>query len=149
MEKSSQSVVAEAETVYLLMPKNVPVTRASRLQWLLDHINVVISLTSEKVIYLMVLSQLHYTQQMLFQKSKDDLEILSIVPVGEVENCTGFLVTTSTNVVFLARSYRFVYCLDMSPSQSAVDIEKGEILFDQILHRFKLSLEGVCREVKR
>lgn len=40
-----------------------------------------------------------------------------------------------------------VYCLDMSPSQSAVDIQCGEILFDEILKSFKCSLEGVSRSV--
>lgn len=35
----------------------------------------------------------------------------------------------------------------MSPSQSAVDIQQGEILFDQIINCFKVSLEGLCQQV--
>lgn len=61
--------------------------------------------------------------------------------------CTSYLVTTSTEVIFLAQTYRFIYCLDMSPSQSSVDIQQGEILFDEIINCFKVSLEGLCQQV--
>lgn len=61
--------------------------------------------------------------------------------------CSSYLVTTCTEVIFLAQSYRFIYCLDMSPSQSAVDVQQGEILFDEIINCFKVSLEGLCQEV--
>lgn len=45
MEDNEPSVL-EAKIVYLLMPKNVPISRAKRLQWLLDHLNVVITVPS-------------------------------------------------------------------------------------------------------
>jgi hypothetical protein len=41
--EETDSTVLEAKVVYLLLPKNVPVSRASRLQWLLDHLNTVIT----------------------------------------------------------------------------------------------------------
>lgn len=41
--KEAESMILEAKIVYLLLPKNVPVSRASRLQWLLDHLNIVIT----------------------------------------------------------------------------------------------------------
>lgn len=50
-------------------------------------------------------------------------------------------------MIFLAHSYRFVYCLDMSPSQCIVDIQKGEILFDEILNSFKASVDGLTKQV--
>lgn len=34
----------------------------------------------------------------------------------------------------------------MSPSQSTVDLQKGVILFDEILLCFKASLEGLCQQ---
>lgn len=34
----------------------------------------------------------------------------------------------------------------MSPSQSIVDVQKGLILFDEILACFKISLEGLCQQ---
>lgn len=38
-EEYRQTPVVEAKTVYILLPKNVPVSRCSRLQWLLEHLN--------------------------------------------------------------------------------------------------------------
>lgn len=77
-----------------------------------------------------------------------ELEVISAIPKESVSAKTNkFLVTTHTQVKFLAHSYRFVYCVDMSPSQSAVNIQKGEILFDEILSCFRSTLEGLCRQV--
>ncbi|KAF7281913.1 hypothetical protein GWI33_004034 [Rhynchophorus ferrugineus] len=44
----------EAETVYLLLPKNVPVSRASRVQWLLDHLNKIVTPSNSKTANLTV-----------------------------------------------------------------------------------------------
>lgn len=75
--------------------------------------------------------------------------MISAVPIEATNFKTSqFLITNATEVIFLAQSYRFVYCLDMSPSQSAIDIQKGVILFDEILTCFKSSLEGLCRQVR-
>lgn len=63
------------------------------------------------------------------------------------QQCSNYLITCCTEVVFLAQCYRFIYCLDMSPSQSAVDIQQGEILFDEIINCFKITLQGLCQKV--
>lgn len=42
----------EAKIVYLLLPKNVPISRATRLQWLLDHLNTTISISNTKLVSL-------------------------------------------------------------------------------------------------
>lgn len=65
------------------------------------------------------------------------------------ENCHYFkyLITSNTKLKFIAQSYRIVYCLDMSPSQSTVDIQQGEILFDEVLACFKKSLKGMSMQV--
>lgn len=79
--------------------------------------------------------------------------MLSVVPANplhersETSPCSKYRITVNTKLKFLANSYRLVYCLDMSPSHSAVDIERGEILFDEILASFKCSLEGVSQSV--
>ncbi|CAH0562057.1 unnamed protein product [Brassicogethes aeneus] len=120
----------EAKTVYILLPKNVSISRAKRLQWLLDHLNIVISIPS-------------------LQKVTEtiELEVISAVPREQtLVKCNRFLITTDTELKFVAHSYRFVYCLDMSPSQSNVDIQRGEVLFDEILVCFKSSLEALTRQ---
>lgn len=74
--------------------------------------------------------------------------MISAIPREQnLTQCNQFLITYRTEVKFLAQNYRFVYCIDMSPSHANVDIQKGEILFDEILNCFKASLEGLCKEV--
>ncbi|KAK4871539.1 hypothetical protein RN001_015663 [Aquatica leii] len=118
----------EADTVYILLPKNVPISRATRLQWLLDHLNTVVSVPT----------------RLNLDTASTDLEVISVVPKrNEVAYSNKYLITTGTNVKYLAYSYRFVYCVDMSPSQSAVDVQRGEILFDEIIRCIKISIESL------
>ncbi|KAF5284426.1 hypothetical protein FQR65_LT13560 [Abscondita terminalis] len=127
-EEKSVPPFLEAETVYILLPNNVPVSRAARLQWLLNHLNTVISVPT------------HFN----LDTSSTDLEIISVVPKrNEVSYSNKYLITTSTKVKYLAYSYRFVYCVDMSPSQSAVDVLRGEILFDEIIRCIKVTIESL------
>lgn len=77
-----------------------------------------------------------------------NFEVISAIPREQnLTKCNRYLVTYRTELKFFAHSYRFVYCLDMSPSQANVDIQKGEILFDEILNCFRASMEGICRQV--
>ena len=80
--------------------------------------------------------------------SSNLIEVVSVVArEHHISKCNRFLINCRTEVVFLAHTYRFVYCLDMSPSQAIVDIQNGEILFDEILSSFKASVEGLTRQV--
>ncbi|RZC33025.1 SZT2-like, partial [Asbolus verrucosus] len=129
--EETESTVLEAKVVYLLLPKNVPVSRASRLQWLLDHLNTVVTVP--------VLQK--------WNVSSNVIEIVSAIAREQhISKCNRYLINCRTEVIFFAHSYRFVYCLDMSPSQSIVDIQKGEILFDEILTSFKTSVEGLTKQ---
>lgn len=129
-EEENQQMVLEAKTVYLLLPKNIPVSRAARLQWLLNHLNSVITMPT--------------TQKW---NNSTEIEIVSIVPREQlISKCNKFQITGRTELKFLAHSYRIVYCLDMSPSQATIDIQKGEVLFDEIFDCFKHSLEGLTQQ---
>ena len=76
------------------------------------------------------------------------MQIISVLPIKDsYVNTTSFLITENTQVEFLAQSYRFVYCLDMSPSHTAIDTNTDEILFDQIINRFRISLLKMCEKV--
>ncbi|KAL1492858.1 hypothetical protein ABEB36_011037 [Hypothenemus hampei] len=120
----------EAKTIYLLLPKNVPIPRAARLQWFLDHLNTTVSVSSSKLL-----------------ENSSNIEVISVIPRENVSlNCKQFLVTCRTDVKFVAHAYRFVYCLDMSPSHTNVNINRKELLFDQILESFKISIEGLSRQ---
>lgn len=48
--EDNQPSFLEAKTIYLLMQNNVPVSRAARLQWLLDHLNTVVTPSQKLVI---------------------------------------------------------------------------------------------------
>ncbi|CAH1153732.1 unnamed protein product [Phaedon cochleariae] len=128
--EDTQPSFLEARSVYLLMQKNVPVSRACRLQWLLDHLNTIVT-PSQKL-----------------TESSSNLEVISAIPreQNSLMKCNRFLITYRTELKFVAQRYRFVFCLDMSPSHANVDTHKGEILFDEILDCFKASIEGLCKE---
>ncbi|GJQ67112.1 hypothetical protein Trydic_g21981 [Trypoxylus dichotomus] len=129
-KRKRSTTTSEAAKIYVLMPKNIPVSRAARLQWVLDNLNSVVSVPSCSDLY-----------------SSNDLEIISAIPTEETGSALSHcLITTNTQVEFLAQSYRFVYCLDMSPSQTSVDIHLDEILFDEIISSFKMSLLGLCEK---
>lgn len=57
--EENQPSSLEAKTVYLLMQKNVPVSRATRLQWLLDHLNTTIVTPSQKLVSINICISLH------------------------------------------------------------------------------------------
>lgn len=75
--------------------------------------------------------------------------MISAIPREQNMSTKGiqFLVTSRTEVRFVAHAYTFVYCLDMSPSHANVDIDGKEVLFDQILKSFKISIEGLSKQV--
>jgi len=103
--------VLEAETIFLLMKKGFPISRNVRVQWLLEHLDSVISI------------------QCLNTKSKEEpeLEIVSVLPKDKpvawsTDTSYQFLykVVSTTSIVFLAHKYRMVFSLDLSPSLATV-----------------------------
>ncbi|KAG8431965.1 hypothetical protein GDO86_018743 [Hymenochirus boettgeri] len=78
-----------------------------------------------------------------------ELEIVSIVPhgwqPGDPVQQGPFLLVPSTWVTFLARQYRFVIELDLSPSTGIVDDSTEEIIFDEIFHSLSRCLQGLLR----
>lgn len=49
--EDNQPSYLEAKTVHLLMQNNVPVSRATRLQWLLDHLNTIVTPIQKLVLH--------------------------------------------------------------------------------------------------
>lgn len=128
--------VLEAETVYLLMKKEYRISRSVRAQWFLDHLNTTITVKKDVIL----------------DDCEDELTIISVIPNQpplywkvETSHCCKYLVTPHTSLIFLGHRYRIVYCLDMSPSLSAVDIQHGEIMIDEMFLSLKTSLDGLTR----
>ncbi|XP_014246112.1 KICSTOR complex protein SZT2-like isoform X2 [Cimex lectularius] len=127
--------VLVASVVYALMNQGYHVSRNVRTQWFFKHLN--------KKINLQPISDI--TQDC-------EIQILSVYPQDPPsdwgpENSLSYqyLITTSTNVVYLSKVSKAVYCLDLSPSISAVDIQHGQVMLDEIVSAVRHSIEGVVK----
>lgn len=102
----------EADTVYLLMKKGFPISRNVRAQWVLQHLDTVISIKDPDV----------------QQSEVPELNVISVIPKEnsryswspEISHLYFYKVTASTTVHFLAHKYRVVFSLDLSPSLATV-----------------------------
>ncbi|CAJ0965101.1 unnamed protein product [Ranitomeya imitator] len=123
--------VEEAGQVFLLMKKDYRISRNVRLAWFLNNLHQSISSVPELSLH------------------DNELEVVSVVPNGwqpdEAVRPGPFLLVPSTWVTFLARQYRFVIELDLSPSTVIVDDSTEEILFDEIFHSLSRCLLGLLR----
>ncbi|XP_067997638.1 KICSTOR complex protein SZT2 isoform X2 [Melanerpes formicivorus] len=127
------SEVEEAGHVFLLMKKDYRISRNVRLAWVLNRLHQVIWAVPEPELV----------------KSENELDVLSILPNGwqpdEPVQPRPYLLVPSTRVTFLARQYRFVIELDLSPSTGIVDDSTGEIIFDEVFHALSRCLVGLLR----
>uniref|UniRef100_A0A8C9L0G8 SZT2 subunit of KICSTOR complex n=1 Tax=Serinus canaria TaxID=9135 RepID=A0A8C9L0G8_SERCA len=125
--------VEEAGHVFLLMKKDYRISRNVRLAWVLSRLHQVIRAVPEPEL----------------AKSENELDVLSILPNGwqpdEPVQPRPYLLVPSTRVTFLARQYRFVIELDLSPSTGIVDDSTGEIIFDEVFHALSRCLVGLLR----
>uniref|UniRef100_A0A493TYZ7 SZT2 subunit of KICSTOR complex n=1 Tax=Anas platyrhynchos platyrhynchos TaxID=8840 RepID=A0A493TYZ7_ANAPP len=130
---SARPEVEEAGHVFLLMRKDYRISRNVRLAWVLSRLHQVIWALPEPELV----------------QSENELEVLSILPHGwqpdEPVQPRPYLLVPSTRVTFLARQYRFVIELDLSPSTGIVDDSTGEIIFDEVFHALSRCLVGLLR----
>ncbi|XP_038267923.1 KICSTOR complex protein SZT2 isoform X3 [Dermochelys coriacea] len=129
----ADSEVEDAGQVFLLMKKDYRISRNVRLAWFLNHLHQVIWAVPESELV----------------KSDNELDVLSILPNGwqphESVGPRPYLLVPSTQVTFLARQYRFVIELDLSPSTGIVDDSTGEIIFDEVFHALSRCLVGLLK----
>ncbi|KAH0618709.1 hypothetical protein JD844_018144 [Phrynosoma platyrhinos] len=125
--------VEEAGQIYLLMKKDYRISRNVRLAWFLNRLHQVVCAVPESELV----------------KSDDELDILSILPISwqpdEAVQPRPYLLVPSTQVTFLARQYRFVIELDLSPSTGIVDDSTGEIIFDEVFFALSRCLVGLLK----
>ncbi|KAL0121707.1 hypothetical protein PUN28_006892 [Cardiocondyla obscurior] len=118
------------------MKKGFPISRNVRAQWLLEHLDSVISIQCPNI----------------KTKEKPELEVVSVLPKDKpvawsIDTSHLFLykVVSATSIVFLAHKYRMVFSLDLSPSLATVDVQSGEIVIDEVYLAMKRCLEGITR----
>ncbi|XP_069837393.1 KICSTOR complex protein SZT2 isoform X6 [Dendropsophus ebraccatus] len=133
MAEKGDAEVEEAGQVFLLMKKDYRISRNVRLAWFLSNLHQSISPVPESELGL----------------HDNELEVVSVIPHGwqpdEPVRPGPFLLVPSTWVTFLARQYRFVIELDLSPSTVIVDDSTEEIIFDEIFHSLSRCLLGLLR----
>ncbi|XP_075688770.1 LOW QUALITY PROTEIN: KICSTOR complex protein SZT2 [Rhinoderma darwinii] len=136
MADKGDAEVEEAGQVFLLMKKDYRISRNVRLAWFLSNLHQSISPVPESELGL----------------RGSELEVVSVVPHGwqpdEPVRPGPFLLVPSTWVTFLARQYRFVIELDLSPSTVIVDDSTEEIIFDEIFHSLSRCLLGLLRHFR-
>ncbi|XP_063220375.1 KICSTOR complex protein SZT2-like isoform X2 [Bacillus rossius redtenbacheri] len=128
--------ILEAGFIYILMTKRYSLSRSVRAQWLIEHLNKTLTVRKRETL----------------DSCTEELTVVSIVPrepplewKPESSHSYTYLVTSHSAIIFLSHKYRIVYCLDMSPSLSSVDIQHGEVMIDEIFQSFKKSIEGFTR----
>ncbi|KAL1273378.1 hypothetical protein QQF64_029240, partial [Cirrhinus molitorella] len=136
MADRQDNEVEEAEQVYLLMKEEYRISRNVRLSWFLNRLNQVIRPSPPSELL----------------KSENELDVLSVLPKGWQPDCPSSscpcLLVPSTRVTFLARRYRFIIELDLSPSTGIVDDSTGEMIFDEVFHALSRCLVGLAKPFK-
>ncbi|CAN8028214.1 unnamed protein product, partial [Ixodes persulcatus] len=124
----------EADCVYVQMKKQYRVSRYIRAQWFVSQIGKTIQPKQPK--------------QQTEAEISGEVEVLSVIPrvcpagwCPERAHEFTYLVTPATKVTFLAKKYRFVFCLDLSASVATVDIRSETLLFDEVLSTLSRCIE--------
>ncbi|KAM9384552.1 KICSTOR complex protein SZT2 isoform 2-T2 [Pholidichthys leucotaenia] len=133
MADRAESEVEEADQIFLLMKEDYRISRNVRLAWFLSRLNQVVCPSSEDELL----------------NSASELDILSVLPkrwqtVLCPSSCPCVLMP-STRATFLARRYRFIIELDLSPSTGIVDDSTGELIFDEVFHALTRCLTGLAQ----
>uniref|UniRef100_A0A3Q2XUU8 Uncharacterized protein n=1 Tax=Hippocampus comes TaxID=109280 RepID=A0A3Q2XUU8_HIPCM len=130
--------VEDAEHIYLLMKEEYRISRNVRLAWFLGKLNQTIWPASKLDLL----------------NSTNELDLLSVLPKGWQRDppplprpnaAQPALLVPSTRATFLARRYRFIIELDLSPSTGIVDDSTGEMIFDEVFHALSRCLAGLAQ----
>ncbi|KAG7272530.1 hypothetical protein CRUP_006819 [Coryphaenoides rupestris] len=125
--------IEEADQIYLLMKEEYRISRNVRLAWFLGN--------STKSSGPPLQSELLH--------SENELDLLSVLPKGwqpdQPAAARPCMLVPSTRAVFLARRYRFVIELDLSPSTGIVDDNAGKLIFDEVFNALSKCLIGLAR----
>ncbi|XP_051233683.1 KICSTOR complex protein SZT2 isoform X3 [Dicentrarchus labrax] len=133
MAERQDNEVEEADQIYLLMKEEYRISRNVRLAWFLGKLNQVIWPASKPELL----------------NSENELDLLSILPKGWQPDFSPtmypYMLVPSTRATFLARRYRFIIELDLSPSTGIVDDSTGEMIFDEVFHALSRCLAGLAQ----
>ncbi|XP_027882529.1 KICSTOR complex protein SZT2 isoform X2 [Xiphophorus couchianus] len=136
MAERKDNEVEEADQIFLLMKEDYRISRNVRLAWFLRNLNQIIwpASTSE------------------LQNFENELDLAAVHPKGwqsdSIPTTAPCVLMPSTRATFLARRYRFIIELDLSPSTGIVDDSTGEMIFDEVFHALSKCLAGLAQPFK-
>lgn len=117
----------DALHVFLLMGKEYRISRSIRAQWFFQQFNSTLPCPKP--------------QKELID-SNEELEVLSVIS-NNLDSAGPYRLVPSTHITFIGRQYRFVFCIDISPSLATVDIQSGTVITDEAFEKFKNCLCGL------
>ncbi|XP_012282231.1 KICSTOR complex protein SZT2 isoform X2 [Orussus abietinus] len=134
--ENEEKELLEADVIYLLMKKGFPISRNVRAQWMLEHLDTIVTIQHPSI----------------ENEETPELEIASIIPKDYSSSWSpknnyqyNYKVTSSTTIIFLAYKYRMVFSLDMGPSLATIDIQHGEVVIDEVYLSIKRCLKSITR----
>lgn len=142
----------EAEELFVLMTDRYRVSRNTRARWFFDQINKY-ALGSKKQRLeeftgeIEIVSMLPRNYQDLLLVS-EDMDETGGDPFGcheDDQRLGPFKITHNTKVTFLARRYRLVFILDLSPSLATVDTQCNSVLYQEVFTALSRSLKGLAQ----
>ncbi|XP_047735528.1 KICSTOR complex protein SZT2-like [Hyalella azteca] len=129
----------EAAHVYLLLKKDLRISRNVRAEWYLEHLNTVIRVPR--------CTSIHDLTEELNVMSAEPFD-----PPADFDSDTAheyrFRITRRTEVHCLSRKYRLVYGLDLSPSMCRVILGndgRAHVLLDKVHTALKNAIKGVLQ----
>ncbi|XP_078582766.1 KICSTOR complex protein SZT2-like isoform X1 [Branchiostoma floridae x Branchiostoma japonicum] len=141
VKEPEQQKVTDAGEVFLLMKKDYRISRNIRSQWFFSNLHRTVQVTPD--------DQLPESDRELENNTLElkDLQILSVLPQGwkgePVDPNTSYRLVHTSKATFLARRYRFVFALDLSPSTSSVDGCRGRVMLEEVFAALENCLSGL------
>ncbi|CAH1251154.1 Hypp9011 [Branchiostoma lanceolatum] len=130
-KEPEQQKVTDAGEVFLLMKKDYRISRNIRSQWFFSNLHKTVQVTPDDQL----------------PESERELEVLSVLPQGwkgePVDPNTSYRLVHTSKATFLARRYRFVFALDLSPSTSSVDGCRGRVMLEEVFAALENCLSGL------
>ncbi|XP_064625448.1 KICSTOR complex protein SZT2-like [Lineus longissimus] len=127
--------LGEAGDLYILMKREYRISRNIRASWFFNHLN----------------TNVEYVPKENLDDFTEELGIVSVVPKDLTKVIPAnaskmiFRLTPSSRITFLARRYRLVFTLDLSPTAASVDIHSGQVLYDKAFQSLKTTLKALIR----
>ncbi|XP_065577404.1 KICSTOR complex protein SZT2-like isoform X3 [Artemia franciscana] len=130
----------EAEQIFLVIGRHVNPSHLRNADWLMAHIN----------------TPLRYKRFERMEDIKEEIQLVSAIPVSPPEEWDydtaheyEYLINENTFIQIFAQAYSVAFCLDISPSMSAVvkplTSDSDEVPLDRIYSSLKACLQGLTR----